>query len=139
MKAVNELYGDKDTFVPITQANIESALGTDKAKRIQAVEEKLAELQKELLELANARKDYESVAVEIDRLRDEKQAILVEYAACEGARQQVQEMMDYLNELPCEVTEYEEHLVRRLVWKITVYDESIVVAFKSGVEIDVEM
>lgn len=113
--------------------------GTDKAKRIQAVEEKLAELQKELLELANARKDYESVAVEIDRLRDEKQAILVEYAACEGARQQVQEMMDYLNELPCEVTEYEEHLVRRLVWKITVYDESIVVAFKSGVEIDVEM
>lgn len=137
VKAVNELYGDKDTFFPIFQENIESALGTGKAERIQAVEEKLAVLQKELLELANARKDYESVAVEIDALRDEKQAILVEDAACEGARQQVQEMMDYLNELPCEVTEYEEQLVRRLVEKITVLDESIVVAFKSGVEIEV--
>lgn len=137
MKAVNELYGDKDTFFPIFQANIESALGKDKEERIRAVEEKLAELQKELLELANARKDYESVAVEIDALRDEKQAILMEDAACEGAKQQVQDMMDYLNELPCEVTEYEEQLVRRLVEKITVLDESIVVAFKSGVEIEV--
>lgn len=137
VKAVNELYGNQDTFLPILQANIESALGTDKEERIQDVEEKLAELQKELLELANARKDYESVAVEIDALRNEKQAILAEDAACEGVRQQVQEMMDYLNELPCEVTEYEEQLVRRLVEKITVYDENIVVAFKSGLEIEI--
>lgn len=51
----------------------------------------------------------------------------------------VQDMMDYLNELPCEVMEYEEQLVRRLVEKITVHDENIVVAFKSGVEIEVGM
>ena len=33
---------------------------------------------------------------------------------------------------------YDEHLVRRLVEKITVYDERMTVEFKSGLEIDVE-
>lgn len=57
-------------------------------------------------------------------------------AVCEGVKQQVQEMVDYLDELPCEVTEYDEQLVRRLVEKITVYDEKIIVEFKSGVGIE---
>ena len=40
----------------------------------------LLELQKELLKLANSKKDYNSVADEIDRLRKLKQNVLVESA-----------------------------------------------------------
>lgn len=64
---------------------------------------------------------------------------MVNDAAQEGARQRVQEMMKYLREQPVEVTEYDEQLVRRLVEKITVYDEKFVVKFKAGVEIEIGM
>ena len=37
------------------------------------------------------------------------------------------------------VTEYLEPLVRRLIEKITVYDEKLTVEFKSGLEVDVEI
>lgn len=37
------------------------------------------------------------------------------------------------------VTEYSEPLVRRLIEKITVYDEKLTVEFKSGLEVDVEI
>ena len=36
------------------------------------------------------------------------------------------------------VTEYSDALVRRLIERITVYDEMLVVEFKSGLEIEVD-
>lgn len=36
------------------------------------------------------------------------------------------------------VTEYSDDLVRRLIEKITVFDEMLVIEFKSGLEIQVE-
>ena len=36
------------------------------------------------------------------------------------------------------VAEYSEPLARRLIEKVTVYDEKLVVEFKSGLQIDVE-
>lgn len=38
-----------------------------------------------------------------------------------------------------EVTEYDDSLVRRLIERITVYDDHFTVEFKSGIETDVQM
>ena len=90
------------------QANIESAIGGSSEDTIAAIDEKLVELQNELLKQANAKKDYEPIADEIDRLRDEKQSIMLKDAEWEDTRQRVQEMMEYLKEQPVEITEYDE-------------------------------
>lgn len=42
--------------------------------------------------------------------------------------------MEYLQKQPTEVIEYDEQLVRRLIEKITVFNEKFVVEFKAGVE-----
>ena len=47
-------------------------------------------------------------------------------------------MTDFLNEQSCQLEEYDEQLVRRLIEKVTVHDDRIEVEFKSGVEIDIE-
>jgi len=47
-------------------------------------------------------------------------------------------MMHFINDLPHELTEYEEEYVRTLLEKITVYDDHIIVEFKSGIEIKIE-
>lgn len=133
------MVGEQDTFLLVLQANIESVLVSNSGEIIKAIEAQLAERQQELLKLANAKKDYESVAVEIDRLREEKQNVMVEDAEREGSRERIRGMMEFLNEQPTEVTEYDEQLVRRLVGKVTVYDERFMVEFKSGIEVEIEM
>ena len=49
----------------ILQANIKSAIGERSEDAIAAIDEKLVELQNELLKQANAKKDYEPITDEI--------------------------------------------------------------------------
>lgn len=79
------------------------------------------------------------MADEIYRLRELKQNALVENAEREGKRQRIDEMTDFLNEQSCELEEYDEQLVRRLIERVTVFDDKLVIEFKSGVEIDIEI
>lgn len=43
----------------------------------------------------------------------------------------------FLNEQSTLLEEYDEQLVRRLIEKITVYDDKLTIEIKSGVEVDV--
>ena len=47
-------------------------------------------------------------------------------------------MREFLEQQPTEVLEYDEQLVRRLIEKVTVYEERFEVEFKSGMTVDVE-
>ena len=139
VKAINEVLGSKDTFLTVLLENIATVLGEDNDQTTQEIESRLNELQQELLRLVNAKADYQKVADEIYRLRELKQNILAENAEREGKRERVADMAEFLNEQPYELEEYDEQLVRRLVEKVTVFDEKLTVEFKSGVELDIEM
>ena len=139
VKAINEVLGSKDTFLPVLQENIAAVLNEDNDQTTQEIECRLNELQQELLRLVNAKADYQKVADEIYRLRELKQNILTENAEREGKRERIKEMMEFLHEQSVELQEYDEQLVRRLIEKITIYDEKITIEFKSSVEIDFEI
>lgn len=87
--------------------------------------------------MANAKGNYDSIVDEIYRLREAKQNAQVEGAEREGMKQRISEMQQFLAEQTQEVTEYDEQLVRRLIEKITVYDEKVIVEFKSGTSVDI--
>lgn len=139
VKAINEVLGSKDTFLPVLQENIAAVLSENNDQAIQEIESKLNELQQELLRLVNAKADYQKVADEIYRLRELKQNILAANAEREGKRERIADMTEFLNEQSHELEEYDEQLVRRLVERITIYDEKLTIEFKSSVEIDVEV
>ena len=103
------------------------------------IDSKLEELQQQLLIQAKSKNDYEDVADEIYRLRELKQNALVENAEREGKRQRIAEMTDFLNKQSAELEEYDEQLVRRLIEKVTIYEDKLTVEFKSGIEIDEEI
>ena len=103
------------------------------------IDGKLEELQQQLLIQAKSKNDYEDVADEIYRLRELKQNALVENAEREGKRQRIAEITDFLNEQSYELEEYNEQLVRRLIEKVTIYEDKLTVEFKSGIEIDIEI
>ncbi len=49
------------------------------------------------------------------------------------------EMTVFLKEQPTLIEECDEQLLRRLIGKVTVYEEKFMVESKSGVEVEVEM
>ena len=137
VQAINRTLGNRENMMTTLQENVEAVLRQEDETSSEGIETKLMELQKELLKLANSKKDYNSVADEIDRLRELKQNALVESAEREGLKQRIRKMQEFLEQQSTEVTEYDELLVRRLIEKVTVYDGRFEVEFKSGAKVDV--
>lgn len=137
VEAINKLIGQKDGFLLTLKENIETVISETDNNIVAEIDKKLEELQKDLLRLANSKKDYNDIADEIYRLREERHQALAEEASKKGSKQRLEEMEQFLNDQSCELEEYDEQMVRRLIEKITVHDAGFVVEFKSCVEIDI--
>ena len=138
IKAINLTLGDRESMMATLQENVEAVIRQEDEISSEGIEAKLLELQKELLKLTNSKKDYNSVADEIDRLRELKQNALVESAEREGLKQRIRQMREFLEQQSTEVTEYDELLVWRLIEKVTVYDDRFEVEFKSGAKVRIK-
>lgn len=121
------------------QDNIDTVLHEENDKTTNDIDSKLDELQRELLRLANTKADFNNVAEEIYRLREIKQNALVQNMERQGKRQRIEEMTEFLNEHTSNLQEYDEQQVRRVIEKITVFDDKLTIEFKSCVEIDIEI
>ena len=98
--------------------------------------EHLSKLQKELLQKVNQKDDYDALADEILRLRDQRRQAEVDSVITDEQMKQIRDRQDYLKSQPATITEFDETLVSRL--KITVFDNHFTVDFKSGITIDIE-
>ena len=137
MDAINRVLGQKDEFLIILKENIKTVISETDKEIVGEIDNKLEELQKELLRLANSREDYNDIADKIYGLREERHKVLTEQAERKGSKQKIGEMEKFINEQSTLIGEYDEKLVRMLIDKITVFYDKFIVEFKSGVEIDV--
>ena len=118
---------------------VDRALAQSNRPRVAEIDTRLEALQKDLLKKANAKKEFDDLAEEIEMLRSEKEALLLEDANRQGVKQRLNELEAFLEEQQEPVTDYDEGLVRRLIERITVYDDRLVFEFKSGLETEVQM
>lgn len=99
---------------------------------------RLEELQTPLLKPAKFKADYENIADEIYQLCEQMQKAQVENAGRDKLRKRIADMSAFLREQPTAISSYDEPLVRRLIEKVTVFEDKFTVEFKSGVTVDVE-
>ena len=137
--AINQVIAQKDEFLPGMRLAIENALGHTNSAQIAEIDAKLEALQKELLKKANAKQGFDSLADEIETLREDKQALLLEDSNHAAMRQRLDELEAFLDGQTTEVTDYDEGLVRRLIERITVFDDHLIFEFKTGLETEVRM
>lgn len=135
--AIYQALCDKDRFLITLQKNIETVICHESSHTLTAIDKRLAELQAELLKLASSKADYEKVGDEIYRLREEKQKAQVENLGRYELQKRITDMSTFLQDLPTALAQYDESLVRRLIEKVTVYEEKFTVEFKSGLTVDV--
>ena len=61
----------------------------------------------------------------------------VENLGRDEMQKRITDMSAFLKEQPIALVQYDEALVRRLIEKVTVYEDKFTVEFKSGVTVDV--
>lgn len=104
----------------------------------EGIDKRLEELQKELIEKANDKQDYDAIADEIFRLRNQKQQSQMDAEVQKENLKRVKELQDFIAAQNTAITEFDEALVRRLIDKITVFSDHFTVEFKSGVTVDIK-
>ena len=135
--AVNDAWNRRGAVLPVLKENVRAVLADSGAEeRLEAVNVAIKNKQAELLQAGIGQ--TEMLETEMISLRDRKQEILNEITKNKEIQERVDEMTAFLNEQTETITEYSEPLVRKLVAKVTVYDEKIEVEFKTGLKIEVE-
>ena len=124
--------------MPQLRENIRSVLEEDTDARISEVDAAVKQKQAELLDAGRDQEKIDAIGDAIMVLREERQNILTEAAKRKDVKDRIDDLASFLDEQTEAITEYSETLVRRLIEKITVYDEMLVVEFKSGLQIEVQ-
>ena len=135
--AINQTLCDKDSFLTTLRDNIATVINRESDKALADIDKRLEELQTELLKLATSNADYDKVGDEIHRLRDQKQKIQLESANRDELKKRMADMSAFLKKQSAALAEYDEQLIRRLIEKVSIYEDKFIVEFKSGVTVDV--
>lgn len=88
--------------------------------------------------MANQKDDYDAIADEIFRLRDMRKQSEVDTVVRDEQMKQISNLQDFIKDQPTDITEFDETLVKRLIAKITVFEDHFTVDFKSGHTIEIE-
>ena len=138
VQAINTLLGDKSTYQAQLQQNIAKVIRSAQQNTADGINEKLQELQKELLKKANNKEAYDEIADEIFKLREQREKCTVDTAARDAQIARINELQDFIKQQPAHLEAFDEALVKRWLERIIVWDDHFTVELKSGLKIEID-
>lgn len=138
LTALNELLGDKSKYQKQLQQNIASVIRASAAITTDGIDEKLMELQQELVKKANNKEAYDEIADQIFALREKRQQASMDTVQRDEQLQRITEMQDFIKDQPSDLTVFDEALVKRWLKQIVIWPTHCTVELKSGLKVDVE-
>ena len=139
VKAFNQVLTERDFFFKTLQQNIAKAVVNADTLSPDGIQARLEELQKELIKKANNKQDYDAIADEIFRLRDQKEQSELDSHHREEVMNRIKELQNFIAGQETDITEFDEALVKKLIEKITVFADHFTVEFKSGINVDIDL
>lgn len=137
VKAFNQILTGKDEFLHQLQENMVKAIRESDPSSAESLQARLDELQTELIRKANSKEDYDAIADEIFRLREEKEKADASARSQEDLLKRITELQDFLKGQQTDITGFDERMVRKLIRQITIYQDSATIEFKSGLQITI--
>lgn len=138
LTALNELLGDKSKYQKQLQQNIASVIRASAAITTDGIDEKLMELQQELVKKANNKEAYDEIADQIFALREKRQQASMDTVQRDEQLQRITELQDFIKDQSSDLTVFDEALVKRWLKQIVIWPTHCTVELKSGLKVDVE-
>ena len=136
--AVNDAWSKRDTIIPKLRENIRTVLEEDSDARLEEIDESIRQKQAELLDAGRNQDRIDEIGEAIIQLRENRQQVMTTAAMRKDVKDRIDDLSTFLDGQTEAITEYSDALARRLIERSTVFDEMLVVEFKSGLEIQVE-
>ena len=108
-------------------------LGTVQAQRLVSVKNYGANWDRSLISLKNKPNGI------IFRLREEKEKLLTDETAKKQYLERMTGLKEFIENQPDGITEFDETLVKHLLSKVTVFEDSLLFEFKSGFTVTVKV
>ena len=148
LTAINRLITNREQFAKVLTQNIKTVLGVACDLSAEELDERLLELQHEMLELTELHakagadstkydQEYERLAKDIQQLRFQKQNLQGHNSERLLKRTVTTEMLEFLENQSFLILKYNDSLVRKYVENVRVFEDKVLVEFKSGVETEV--
>lgn len=137
LKAINMVLGGKQRAIKVLETNISEVVGNAHNEELERIKKQIEKQQMLLLKMTDASEDYSKVVDKIYALQKEQEQAMAESVNYKAGKERIEEMAAYLKSQPKRVTAYDEQLVRKLIEKITVYDDHLDFLFKSGIQIEI--
>ena len=102
------------------QQNIAKVIRSAQQNTADGIDERLQELQKELLKKANNKEAYDEIADEIFKLREQREKCTVDTVARDAQIARINELQDFIKQQPAHLEAFDEVLVKRLLERIIV-------------------
>ena len=136
--ALNELLGDREGYQRQLQQNIAAVIRASATASADAIDEKLLELQQELLKKAHSKEAYDEIADQIFALREKRQQASMDTVQRDEQLQRITELQDFIKDQPSDLSVFDEVLVKRWLKQIVIWPTHCTVELKSGLKVDVE-
>lgn len=137
VKAFNKILSERTVFLKQLQENIAKAVVSADTLSPAGIQTRLEDLQKELIKKANNKQDYDAIADEIFRLRDQKEQSEADSHHRKETLNRIKELQGFIARQQTDITECDDTLVKKLIDKITVFRDHFTVEFKSGIRTDI--
>lgn len=134
VEAFNNIIADSQEYSVVLAENIASVL-TETEITSEDIDSRLEKLQQELLERAGRHESYNDLAEEIFCLREEKEKALTDETARKQYLERMTGLKEFIENQPDSITEFDETLVKHLLAKVTVSEDSLLFEFKSGLTV----
>ena len=138
LDALNKIVGNSDDYLTRLKENLEAAINAANPESAAALAARMAELQQELIDRTEHRENYDDITDEILRLRELQAQADMDGTAKSEHKQRIRELQRFIERQKSKVLAFDEGLVRKLLKKVTVYDDYLEFYFKSGVTVSVE-
>ena len=138
LDALNEIVGNSDAYLERLKVNLEAAINAVNPESAAALAARMAELQQELIDRTERRENYDDITDEILRLRELQAQADMDGTAKSEHKKRIRELLKFIERQKCRVCVFDGSLVKKLLEKVTVYDDYLEFLFKSGVTVSVE-
>ena len=107
VKAINLLISRSVAMKEKIAENIATAIANYNSGDLKEINKILTAKKRELVTLTHAKKDYNDLADEIDKICEKKQRIFVTKTEIKGYKKRIGELQDFINEPDMERSEYD--------------------------------
>ena len=137
LDALNEIVGNSDTYLERLKVNLEAAINAANPESAAALPARMAELQQELIDRTERRENYDDIT-DILRLRELQAQADMDGTAKSEHKKRIRELLKFIERQKSKVLVFDGSLVKKLLEKVTVYDDYLEFRFKSGMTVNVE-